>query len=71
MFLFDENNIENVIGSLFDQLYYMFHVDILDAPSYQVSAEEIIMTGYYDNLASGEKPDGGVEGNVPIGKIVL
>ena len=71
MFPFEDHDLIDVVSNLFDKLYYMYHVDILDAPSYSVTAEENIMTAYYDNIAYEHKLDGEEHQTIPIGKVVM
>jgi hypothetical protein len=49
----------------------MYHVDILDTPSYSVTVEESIMTAYYDHIAYEHKLDEGGQQTIPIGKLVI
>ena len=70
MFNFKHNDLDEAINGLFDMLYYLYHVDVVDSPAYYVSSEERILTSYYDEIAErGEQP---IEAHdIPIGKLVL
>ena len=70
MFNFKNSDLDGAINDLFDMLYYLYHVDSVDSPTYFVSSGERILTSYCDEIAErGEQPIAAHD--IPIGKLVL